>query len=552
MKKVGISILAIAMLAMIIPGTLSQAVEPSPGRLLEGYIKDIGDSFVEVEEYSGYVRRLALNVSTVYVIDDTPADPRDFKPGMEIYVRYNNTGVTYMESWSTENPGYIAPGLKIRSGVIKKIDRDQLIIRFATGKEEAYYTSPSTIAIKNGVNVPLSNLYEGDMVQLYFDEIDSAIISRIKIQGDSIKIKGLYKGQLDVSGIANNDLILKDVKIFQNGSWRDYKNTLQINHSPDLKVFYQGQPLSKNNMKLFRGKTVYLAVTDFFGRDRAERAVIKNQYETSISGKIEEVNWYAEAFELANKRNISFNDGTIFVKNNRLVDKYSISPGSDAFVVVDGRGSRIAADVVYIYDQGLNNSNIGQFYLYAGQLDMVVQSQVTLTDFFVLNRNEWESFDDEKELYYDDDTYIFDLEEMKQISSEQFYTDYYAVDEESRSSRRRGLKSWYAYAYTDGDRIVAIVLKKNMDSLLRQRVTAGTVDILEDDLFVGKTVLLRNARDWSNRNNMWMPRTLQVRMRMENALIIKGDKVISWEDLRAGDNIYSVRDDFECKFIIVK
>ena len=51
---------------------------------------------------------------------------------------------------------------------------------------------------------------------------------------------------------------------------------------------------------------------------------------------------------------------------------------------------------------------------------------------------------------------------------------------------------------------------------------------------------------------MWMPRTLQVRMRMENALIIKGDKVISWEDLRAGDNIYSVRDDFECKFIIVK
>ena len=319
-----------------------------------------------------------------------------------------------------------------------------------------------------------------------------------------------------------------------------------------MKVFYQGQPLSKNNMKLFRGKTVYLAVTDFFGRDRAERAVIKNQYETSISGKIEEVNWYAEAFELANKRNISFNDGTIFVKNNRLVDKYSISPGSDAFVVVDGRGSRIAADVVYIYDQGLNNSNIGQFYLYAGQLDMVVQSQVTLTDFFVLNRNEWESFDDEKELYYDDDTYIFDLEEMKQISSEQFYTDYYAVDEESRSSRRRGLKSWYAYAYTDGDRIVAIVLKKNMDSLLRQRVTAGTVDILEDDLFVGKTVLLRNARDWSNRNNMWMPRTLQVRMRMENALIIKGDKVISWEDLRAGDNIYSVRDDFECKFIIVK
>ena len=110
--------------------------------------------------------------------------------------------------------------------------------------------------------------------------------------------------------------------------------------------------------------------------------VIKNQYETTFNDKIEEINWYAEAFELKNKQNVSFNQGTIFIKNHRLVDAYSVNPGSDTFVVADGRGRQLSADVVYIYDEDINNSNIGQYQLYAGQLDMVIQNRVILTNFF--------------------------------------------------------------------------------------------------------------------------------------------------------------------------
>ena len=141
---------------------------------------------------------------------------------------------------------------------------------------------------------------------------------------------------------------------------------------------------------------------------------------------------------------------------------------------------------------------------------------------------------------------------MKQITPEQFYTDHYAVDEDSRYSRHDRLKSWNSYVYTDGDRIVAIALKKDMDSLLRQRITLGTIDKLEDNPHVGKTVQLRNTRDWSSRNNKWMPRTVPVRMRVQEALLIKDDKVISYDELKPGDNVYSVRDDFEGKFLIVK
>lgn len=554
MKRFMTWILLLAALFVVIFPSVTEAVGVMAYRPLEGYIKDlnISESWIEVEEYAGNVKRWNIIPNTILLIDDTPAEPKDFKAGMEIYAEYNKNILIRMESWSTENPGYIPPGGKVRSGIIKKIDRDQLILQLTTGKEETYFTSPATIALKNGVNVPLSTLYEGDTVRLYFDERDSAIVSRMSIQGDSVKIKGLYKGQLDVQNLLENTLVLKNVEVFQNGTWHELKSIIRIDYSRDLPVFYGGQPLPHNNMKYFQGKTAYLAVKDFFSGDRTEKMVIKSQYETTFSDKIEEVNWYAQAFELKNKRNIDFGEGTIFIKNQRLVDGYSVTPGSDAFVVADGRGARALASVVYIYNQDINNSNIGQYYLYSGKLDKAVENKVVLRDFFVLNRNDWESFDDDKELYYDNDTYIFDLEEMKQITPEQFFTEHYAVDEDSSYARRQGLKSWYSYAYTDGDRIVAIGLQKNMDSLLRQRVTIGTVDRVEEDSLVGKTVIVRDARDWSSRNEKWMAKTLPVRMRVEKAILIKNDKVISWDELKFGDDIYSVRDDFEGKFLLVK
>ena len=69
---------------------------------------------------------------------------------------------------------------------------------------------------------------------------------------------------------------------------------------------------------------------------------------------------------------------------------------------------------------------------------------------------------------------------------------------------------------------------------------------------VGRTVILRDARDWSSRNEKWMAKTMSVKMQVEKALLIKDDKMISWDELKPSDNIYSVRDDFEGKFLLVK
>ena len=181
MKRFAIMFLTLTLLIVMTPFYPSKAVGVTqPSLPLEGYIKEINtkESWVVVEEYNGSIQQWSLTQNTVFMIDNTPADLTDFKPGMEIYAKYTKNNITYIESWSTENPGYIPPGTKVQAGTIKKIDRDQLIIRYLTGKEETFFTSPATIAVKNGVNVPLSTLYEGDqfaftlMKRLYYCQPD--------------------------------------------------------------------------------------------------------------------------------------------------------------------------------------------------------------------------------------------------------------------------------------------------------------------------------------------------------------------------------------------
>ena len=129
------------------PGTVYAA------QYLEGYFLGASEGKVHIEEYDGTMHTLTLDPAAYLAIDKRTVAIGDFRQGMEIYVELMGRNISFMEGYSTEIPGYIPEGSKVRSGIIKNIDRDQLIVRLATGDEEMYFTSPATIVLKNGVNV---------------------------------------------------------------------------------------------------------------------------------------------------------------------------------------------------------------------------------------------------------------------------------------------------------------------------------------------------------------------------------------------------------------
>ena len=525
---------------------------PYRNGFIEGYIKKVLEKEVQIEEYDGATHQISIDPKAALTIDGLLVYVKDFKPGMEVYGELKNRRLTTLESYSTEIPGYIPPGSKLRVGIVRKIDRDQITVQLSTGEKETYFTSVATVALKRGKNVPLSVIYEGDRVKLYFDEVNTTFISKMEIEGDSIAIKDIYRGKLTLSSYIEDQIVLENVEKMRNGKWEIVQASMKIPYNPELPLYVGGQKVPHRSLKSYQGRTVYLAVKDFFGKDKAEKMIIKGQYESTFSDKIKDINWYTQGMELGNTKNISFHDGTIIVKNGRLVDMYGINAKSDAYVVTDGRGSQLNADVVYLYNEDVNNSNIGQHMIYAGRLDVILQDKVTVKNYFILDGNDWYSYGDPKELYYDNDTTIYDLEAQKLVSPKEFYAKDYAVDEKTDYAKTRNLKDWHGYMYTDGDQIRTIIVQKNMDSLLNQRTTNGVIEKVYEDTLLGWTLVLRDGNDWSSRKKQWMAKNASVQIGLDKAMLIKEGKMIQADELKSGDRLYVVRDDFEAKVVIVK
>jgi len=524
---------------------------------IEGFIRNINGDRYTIEDYDGNYYTYTLDSRATLLIDERSAAPKDLRIGMEVMGKVSGDMIFHIESFSNINLGYIAPGSKVRAGLVVKIDRDQITLKDSIGREETYFISPLTLIFKNGNSTDMSALYVGDRVKLHFDEIHSQTISRMYIQGRSIVMSDILKGELNISDRFTDRITVENVHVLKNGKWEFLNSSMTLPFNGQNDLYIGGMKIDPKNLKYYKGKTIYMVTKDFFGKNHIERMVLKSQYESTYSEKITDINWYADTMELSNTKNLRLNDGTIIIKNGRLVDRYSLNSLSDAYIISDGRGDNAEAALIYIYNEDLNNSNAGQNHLYCSRLDKVIDNNLYLLDFFHLNQNEWESFTGEKELYFDNDTIFFDLEKGKQITLKEFTHGNYAVDEKSREARRDGLRDYYGYIYTEGDRISIIYIQKNMDSLLKQKISTGKINKLVTNPLIGNEdmfneAVLSDVRDWNIADSQWKARNGDVTIRVDGALIIKAGKMIASDELIIGDRLYLVRDDYHGKVIFVK
>ncbi|SHH07425.1 hypothetical protein SAMN02745221_01624 [Thermosyntropha lipolytica DSM 11003] len=555
--------LAVIMVILIFlawPAGAGQAAHPFVQGYVEGYLKEItlppaggeGEAAITVETYGGEIYRLKLSLQAVLAIDQRPAKPADFKPGMEVYARIVNRQATYVEGYSTMVASYLPPGGRVQRGVIIDIEGENLIIKDYAGERRNYYISPATVIMRQGKLITPGLLYPGDRVKLYFDELYSDVVGRMEVEGNSVLVSGLYRGKLASVDTSAENLVLREVYIWRNGRWQSHAGIMQIPYVPEIVPFAGGQKLAENRMPYYRGRDVYIITKNVLGRERAVNVIFKNQYESVFNDKIADINWYADKLELGDKNNFTLHEGSVVIKDGRLQDKMILGSGDDVLIIADGRGLSRLANIIYVYNQSLNNTKNGQYYILAGRLDQVTEYRLWLKDYFVLGGNQWESFRGSRELFFDHDTAFYDGENRILLSADQFIAGDYAVDEESERVKKEGLKDWYAYLYVDGERVVAALLQPKMDSLLVQRVTTGTVHKVVQDELAGWTVEMRDGADFSPARGQWMPRTAFLRVNLEKALLIKEDKLITPEELKTGDRLYMVRDDFFGKVIVVK
>ncbi len=543
LKKFILSVTALLMVACIVSYPMAGfAAAKAPAGTMEGFIVNIFGNTVTLEDYDGDVHTLFADGKTEYSMDmEIVYELSEFKRGMEVYLEYKRDTITYIDGYSTESFGQIDPGSRFRSGQVTMIDRDRLEIMDLLGHKQIYSIGPATIVTRGGMSIRREEIGEGDRVKLYFDTYDTMTASRIQVQGRSILLKGVYKGELAVSDRYDDSLSFEGLKMLKNGSWEDVP-TSRMKLSPDSKIYISGSAVNAENLKYYKGKTAYLAVKDFFGGDSVEKMVIKDRFERLYSERIDEKSPYSSQVELSNKRNINITKGSIVVKGGRLVEDSSVTPGQTALIVADSSYAGENANVVMVAGEGNAPSQLNASYIYSARLGIVLPYSIETEKLYVLENHDWSAMED-MAFYYDEDTFIYDVDEDKVVDVEDFSSGKYAP----------GMKKGkHAYIYADGDRAGFIAIRDEMESLGALRITSGVADSAYESKKTGWMVTARDASDYSAKKEKWMSKKNSVNIILEEALIIKGSERIEANEILPGDNLYIVRDGAFARVVYIR
>lgn len=544
-------------IAVLIFSPVALGATPSPFTqgYIEGYlvkinVTDTGQT-AEIETYEGERFVLTIHPQARFMIDNRLVNWNNLYSGMEVYGTIQGRQLHTLEAYSTAQLGFINPGSKVRKGVITQINSESLEIRSQDGSRISYRILPGTIILRQGKTVSADTLYTGDRVKLFFDDINTDMISRIEVQGESIQVKDIYRGQMTSVDAYANRLMMDNLERFYNGRWQDTPPNYSLTYTRGLPLYYGGQLIPERNWPHYRGKIVYLISKNLLGRETVDRAIVKGQYESGYTDKIDSINWFSESLELKSHRNLSLNEGTVVIKNGRLQDRYVINPGDDVYIVADGSGNSAMANIVYILNEDINRSVLGQHFLYCGTIDQIFEDRIWLDRYHMLNQHEWERYTTDKELYYDLDSDFYNLDTQSFISAEELYAGDYVVDEDEDRAIDLNLEDWYAWIYTDGDRVSAMALQKEFDGR-GERITAGRVVGITDDSLVGWTINLGDGRDWSSRREAWVPKNSDLRINVAKAMIIRNGEIITADQLKYGERLYIVRSDFRAHVVIVQ
>ncbi len=522
----------------------------------EGYVQKIEEgNRIEIKDMDGLSRIYAVMDNAEVIMDGRPAELTDLKYGQWVEMVISGGIATKIDAGVVNyNSGYVPPLSVVKSGRVKSLNGDTIVVALDEGGQDEYNLTPYMVVSKGGKSVSVSDLRLGDRVKLYLDDAHSNYISKIAIQVDSMLVDGIYKGELDAVDLISGNITLKGSDIFRNTSWENYRYKLTLAINEDTPIYYKGSPVTPDRLKdLHMGKTLYVAAVNDFSRERAVRIVVKSGSEAYYDDKISEINWGSGEFELDNKKNIITNEGTIYLDNRRLVDMDALEEDYSVYVVADKYNG---------YNNGIfiavNTPLQVNYEIYVGRLNEIRSDEFDVNYYSKLTDNEWEELSGRKDditFSYDNDTVIKSVYGgIEDIDARDFFHGDYADDGSSKSE-----DDYYAYVIVEDDYARVIRVSKggvieeddeiSNSTLEELRITKGEIDAIDDALSL---VVLENTQNWSPFYEEWQQADADQYVNTEKAIIYKNGRVIGQDSLRAGDVLYIIRDDNRGIIIIVE
>ncbi len=486
-------------------------------------------SGVTLENSRGNRSTFNMDNSAKLYINNTMTTIDGFKSGMEVTVKVNLRRVTEMRGTSAVEQGTIAPNSKQTYGTVTKIDPNGLFvtIKMDGAKEQDYYVNKNTKFIKGSSTYDLSALYEGDRVKVKFSSPSTSIISEMEIIVTGVQVANVYKAKLQTVNTSANTFVAQNAHAFTNWLFGTSEKTAMNTFTFDnnTSIYVGNEKIAKNQLRNYQNSELYYVTTKQFGKEVVKKIVVLQNNERTYYEPLTAVNTSLNFLRLGYAGQLYFHEGSILIRNGRLVEPSTLAAYGSAYVVTDGTTNSRFAHVVNITNDSFTSPNLAQHGLYFGEL-----------------------------VFVDMDNYLVEIDGLELLENNYWVPKSTTTFAYSNSSHmvtnvRNGVISIvpnmdliehegaYGYYYVKDGHIQALhVLTPSQKK--SELVLTGRIQDFRTLTSNGNETRLMNVKDVSQwLNGEWIDNGSLTNVMLDQAMIIKNGKVIKASELKASDRV---------------
>lgn len=539
MRKVLTSILMLVLLLQSVPSFALNSGDIT----IEGTIEviDIANRQITILDWDD-------NLHTIDIPKETKLTELYF--GQEVIATVRNKSTVKLQLIEEEDPlrdGYIIPNTRFRVGTVLFATNQEIEI-LTTKSREKYKIDPfSTTLFKKGMVADLRQLKEGDRVLLTFSDLYSSTVSEIKIEDEEKHIEGILKGKIEMVDERNKVIVISQPKVLNQGQWTGTVQKTQIKLGTGS-IYEGGKKLTLSDLQKRKGLEAYIAYENAYGKQSVGKMLIKAGPSMEYNDLLQDIDYGTGQMVVASNA-FYFNDGTIVVKDNRLVDSLNLNKYQDIYLVSDFKNGVKQASVVSIEGTTLLEDRIdgSRLLVYKGKIEDVLDYKLILGNNFKLDKTVltavgFVSNTDSEEMYFTEDTLIYDSELKKVIPTKSFLDSKYIdlIDIKDKSLRERIEKNYYknkpAYVVVRETELGKEVLSINLvpqetsgysNTIQMNYSTLGKIKSINQE---NKSMELTSVTHYNTLTKKWEKGTDEI-VDLTKAIVLVNDKPISLDEL---------------------
>lgn len=565
MRRRPLFLIAIAFFIVTILTSPSLGAEGT--KIIQGSIEsiDFSKNTITILDYDGKRQDIKVFSSTTIEIEGQLFTIEDLYFGQEVDIVLKGNKAERIIAYPEDDPeryGYIMPGSRFKTGKVLFLTEDEIEIKNGD-KREKYRITPNTTIYKDGKAISFIWIKEGDNVLLTFNDIYSSEVSTIRVEDYEKHITGVLMGRLYFVDERKEEIHIMSPYIYSdNNKWEPYKEYLVKLKADDNNLYNGSERITLSDLSKFKGYTVYIAYDSSYGRLNVSKLQIKSGSSRFYASKIDDIE-YGTGKMIVNKNLVYFNEGTIVIKNNRLVDILNMNMNEEVKVNVDFKNGISYANVVAlegssILDERADNTRIS---IYKGKIEDIFDYEIEIgrlnykMNYLKLTEvNLWEEQEDSERISVTEDTLIYDSQLKEEIPVDSFIgSRYFNLNDIKNLTLRNRLKNNFYKGKTAyfivressfGKELLALNIVPNLKSyrydINLDYVALGNIEAIDYDQ---TTISLTNVKNFNTLNKSWEGSSKET-LDISNSVILYNDAPISMDKLytlRQGLKAYVIK-----------